>query len=452
MSTNPSLLSHTLAILENSHDAENLYVGYSGGMDSHVLLHLLVQNQANIKSKIIAVHVNHGLSKESIEWARHCHDQCEKLRIKFILIDIDATAPKGESQEEWSRRLRYDALKKLLEVGDVLITAHHKDDLAETLLLQLFRGAGPAGLSAIPEKIQFGKGSHIRPFLNATRKELTEIANTMDHNWIMDNSNNDERFDRNYLRHKIMPGIKERWPGILKTLSRSARIQSDANELIEDLAEIDLSSCINLTNNTLKQSSIKNLSYPRSINLIRYWLKSQGKRSPSSAILEQILSDVVNSGTDASPCIRWDEIEIRRYREMIFLTRELPSMDEVNNDLRWEPGSECILKYGEIISKLNIGKGISFQKIDGKEISIRYRDSYEEIKLGGHHHSLKNIFQENGIPPCFRDLIPLIYMGNTLVEIAGLCINEDYQAKSGEQALQVVWNRAEEIYAMKYIN
>lgn len=452
MSTSPSLFSHALAIIKNYPDAENLYVAYSGGMDSHVLLNLLVHNQKFINPKIIAVHINHGLSKESRLWAKHCSDLCEKLEVKYIEIDVDAAAPKGESQEEWSRKLRYDALKKNLNAGDILFTAHHKDDLAETLLLQLFRGAGPAGLSAIPEYIKFGEGWHIRPFLNITRKELYEIANTIDHSWIVDDSNSDERFDRNYLRHKIMPVINERWPGVLKTLSRSARIQTEVTELIVELAKIDLYHCINLTNNTLNQSCIKNLSDSRSLNLIRYWLKTLGQRSPSSAILRQILIDIVHSGPDASPCIKLDDIEIRRYRDMIFLTQNLPSMSQLDNEIRWDPDYECKLKYGKIITKSTVGMGISIHKIDVNELSIRYRDGHEKIKLGGHHHTLKNIFQEKGIPPCFRDLIPLIYMGTTLVEIAGLCINEDFQAKSDEQTLQVVWNRAEEVYAMKYIN
>ncbi|NNE38505.1 MAG: tRNA lysidine(34) synthetase TilS [Gammaproteobacteria bacterium] len=136
---------------------------------------------------------------------------------------------------------------------------------------------------------------------------------------------------------------------------------------------------------------------------------------------------------------------------MIFLTRELPTSRQHNNQINWDTSRECLLEYGKLVAGQNTGQGIAYNMVAGKDINVRYRTGNEQIKLGGHHHTLKNIFQENGIPPCFRDLIPLIYIDHTLVEITGLCIDEDFMAKTGEKSLLISWDRAKEVYAMKYI-
>jgi tRNA(Ile)-lysidine synthase len=417
-----------------------------------VLLHVLVQCRNNLQQEIIAIHVNHGLNSNAGQWAEHCQAICDSLNIKLIQIQIDATAPRGESQEEWARNLRYDAIKKEIIKDDLFLTAHHQDDLAETLLLQLFRGAGPAGLSAMPVKTELGPGWHIRPFLGSCREDLAAYADAAGLKWIDDDSNSNERFDRNYLRHRVMPVIRDRWPGILNTLSRASGIQSEVNRLIEDLAAFDLNTCINTENYSLKQKCLGSLPVHRAINVVRYWLKIQQHRSPGARILQQIMIDVVNSEHNASPCISWDDIEIRRYRDMIFLTRNLPHISDVKRKITWDINDNCLLEYGRLSADKNIGSGIAYEKITGREISVRYRNGQEQIKQGGHHHSLKNVFQKYGIPPCFRKIIPLIYIDDTLVEIAGLYIDEDFITTPGKEALRVTWDRANEIYSMKYIN
>ncbi len=449
MPSKTSLESKTLSLLKECQDGNHIYVGYSGGMDSHVLLNTVALCRENLTKEVIAVHVNHGLNEKACQWAEHCQVTCDALKIKFIQVDLNAVAPKGESQEEWARDLRYHAFMELLGPNDIISTAHHKDDLAETLLLQLLRGAGPAGLSAMPDKIQFGIGWHVRPFLGINRKEIVQYARELGLDWITDDSNDDERFDRNYLRHNIIPALKHRWPGMLKTFSRVARIQSGVNELIEDLAAQDLSSCLYIENNTLSAQSLGELTNTRAINVIRFWLKTRQHRSPGAKILEQILTDVVNSEPDASPCISWAGIQIRRYRDMIFLTHDLPATKQHHKKINWDTCDECLLDFGILRAGLNTGKGLSHKKIKGKDVNVRFRDGNEKIKLGGHHHSLKNVFQENGIPPCFRELIPLIYIDDTLVEIAGLCINNDFIAGPDEKSLLISWDRANEVYAMR---
>jgi tRNA(Ile)-lysidine synthase len=317
-------------------------------------------------------------------------------------------------------------------------------------LLQLLRGAGPAGLSAMPEKTQLGEGWHVRPLLDFTREEMASYATDNNLNWIDDDSNDDVRFDRNYLRQMVMPSLKQRWPGVLKTLSRAAGIQSNVNELIEDLAARDLSFCIKPENNTLNAHHLGALSSARAVTVIRYWLKMHQYRSPGAKVLEQILSDIVNSQSDTSPCIRWGDVEIRRYRDMVFLTRGLPTVSDDAKLISWNISHECELEFGKLKADIITGQGIAYNKITGSRINIRYRTGHEQIKLGGHHHTLKNVFQEKGIPPCFRAIIPLIYIDNRLVEITGLCIDEDFTAGPDEESLFISWDRADEIYAMQY--
>ncbi len=282
MSSNPNLNQAALSVLKEFVNANAVYVGYSGGMDSHVLLHTVSQSREQISKEIFAIHVNHGLNEKANQWAEHCQNVCDAIDIKLIQINLDATAPKGESQEEWARDLRYEAVENILDKNDLFLTAHHKDDLAETILLQLLRGAGPAGLSAMPEKTQLGEGWHVRPLLDFTREEMASYAADNNLNWINDDSNDDVRFDRNYLRQMVMPSLKQRWPGVLKTLSRAAGIQSNVNELIEDLAARDLSFCIKPENNTLNAHHLGALSSARAVNVIRYWLKMHQYRSPGA--------------------------------------------------------------------------------------------------------------------------------------------------------------------------
>jgi tRNA(Ile)-lysidine synthase len=220
--------------------AENYVVAYSGGMDSHVLLHLCYK----LKIPVRAIHINHGLQKEADAWSKHCNKICEELNVPFFNIHVDAAATQGESPENAARNARYEALMSELKVNECLLTAHHKDDQSETLLLQLFRGAGPAGLAAMPVVRKTGKGIHLRPLLECSRSELMQYAKENKLNWIEDPSNQNTDFDRNFVRQKIIPLIKGRWQQVDSALEQVASQQQDSLEIIEAMAAIDLSSVV----------------------------------------------------------------------------------------------------------------------------------------------------------------------------------------------------------------
>jgi tRNA(Ile)-lysidine synthase len=203
--------------------ANKYLVAYSGGLDSHVLLHLMSQ-LSDSEISIRAMYINHGLQKEARDWEIHCHKVCDELCIPFNSKALQIQTSTGVSLEEEARKKRYSALNTSLQKDEVLLTAHHQNDQAETLLLQLFRGAGVQGLAAMPAIREFGSKEnlrlHARPILNQTRQFLEAYAKENQLDFIEDPSNFDESFDRNFLRNIIMPQLRQRWPGIDKTISR----------------------------------------------------------------------------------------------------------------------------------------------------------------------------------------------------------------------------------------
>jgi tRNA(Ile)-lysidine synthase len=299
----PIFPEELISVLPVSSATKMIWVGYSGGVDSHVLLHLMSNIRNELSVPISVIHVNHGLSKQSDLWGTHCQKICQELEIEFHQITLNAAAPKGESQEAWSRKLRYQAISELIGEDDILLTAHHKDDMAETLLLQLFRGAGPSGLAAMPLTSRIGKGSHCRPLLAYNRTDLLEWANSHELLWIEDDSNADHKFDRNYLRHNVLPVIKKRWPGITQTLTRSAKIQADTSKLLGDLASIDLVHCLNKENGTLSVFALAQLSDVRGENVFRYWIKLQDYPTPTAAQLSRVFADVIHTNSKDEPCV-----------------------------------------------------------------------------------------------------------------------------------------------------
>lgn len=436
------------SILPITPDTKNIWVGFSGGLDSHVLLHLLSLHKPHLRPKIVAIHINHGLNERADEWSAHCKKVCNDLGLEFRLVTVNAKAPSGESPEAWARLVRYNAMRDVVEEDDILLTAHHKDDMAETLLIQLLRGSGPAGLSAMPQVVRFGNGWHCRPLLAYNRQELHQLADECGLSWIEDDSNQDRKFDRNYLRHNVIPVIKDRWPSMTQTLSRAAGIQAESSFLLGELARIDLAECKHQQTGALKVTVLNSFSRARAANVIRYWIKLQGLSTPTASQLHRIINDVLNSKVDAEPCVEWEGIQLRRYRNSIFITQSLPDKSSKQGEGRWQLNSECRLIMGSLSAKRGKGNGIKVGKCPDNGVIIKYRHGSELIKKGGHHHSLKSLYQESGVPSCFRDYIPLIYIGEHLVAISGLHIDDDYAATPDEDAIQIHWSEAAEVFAL----
>jgi tRNA(Ile)-lysidine synthase len=288
-----------------------LILAYSGGLDSTVLLHQLASDP-DIHKKLHAVHINHSLSPNADQWQQHCATVCEQLNIPFIAIKINIETKPGDSLEAVAREQRYAELAKFVTEGSALLTAQHQDDQAETILLQLFRGAGVKGLAAMPEQKSFGNGVLLRPLLNKTRDELLHYAQEHNLKWLEDESNQNQNFNRNYLRHTVMPLLQQRWPSITTTLSRSSQHCAEAAELLLELAEIDYELCQSDKQDHLRIINLKKLSRSRQKNVIRYWLQLNAVRAPNNKHLQKILDEVIAAKRGAAPLLCWKNVIIRR--------------------------------------------------------------------------------------------------------------------------------------------
>ena len=416
-------------------------VAYSGGMDSHVLLHSLNALAGELGADVRAVHVNHGLSSNAREWAVHCQAVCDALGIELLVVAIDARCPKGESPESWARHQRYAVLAEQLRPGEILLTAHHKNDQAETLLLQLFRGCGPDGLSAMPVSRSFSVGWHCRPLLEFTRDDLLAVARENRLDWVEDESNQDAGIDRNYIRHQVLPAIREHWPGALETLSRSAQHQADASLLLDQLGASDLAVLTGeMPCDRLSVAELTRLPLPRQKNLLRLWLRTLELPVPDAGNMRNIISDVVNSRWDATPCVSWDGAELRRYRDYIYAAGPM-AVHDPEQRLSWDLDQPIAVAHGRLTARRGKGNGMKAGLCRNGRVEIRYRRGGETIQPAGrkYHHELKKLLQDDAVPPWLRDRIPLLFIEDKFAAVPGKWIDAEFAGNDTDECWQLEW-------------
>ena len=432
---------------ENAH----YVIAYSGGVDSHVLLHCCKQLDIPLR----AVHVHHGLQSVADYWVTHCQNICNALDVPLDIIYVDAKQKRGQSPEETARIVRYEALQKNLAEGDCLLTAQHINDQAETLLLQLFRTASSAGLSAMPEYRQIGDYVHVRPLLAFSREEIENFAEENGLHWIEDPSNQDMTFDRNYIRTNLVPLLESRWPEITVQLSKVARLQASNLQVLEDMAAIDLASSItrpayqsetNLYDvvSVISISVLKRLSSPRLLNVLRSWIikaieSRDRKISPTRNLLEEIEKTIINVQRDASPVIAFSGFEFRKYQNDLYLLEvKCPQsvIDQVvSSEVEWQ--LESPLDFPEwnirLVAVSKVGLGLQQNLLDGP-LKVSFRRGGEIFHPAGRRHSqsLKKLLQAEGVPSWERDILPLLYYHDQLVAVAGIWIAKKYAAGGNE--------------------
>ena len=329
--------------------------------------------------------------------------------------------------------MRYEAIRKLLSTDDILLTAHHGDDLAETFFLQLMRGAGPEGLAGMPKIRIFEPGWIVRPFLDYTRNQLYSYAVQNKLEWIEDESNSDTSFDRNYIRNQVIPYLRERWPAVTSTFVRSSRHQADLLDILKYSAEVDLQNVMGESVDVLNIGEFNKLSVARKRNLLRFWLKINNIPSANSAIIEEIITNLVDARDDCQPLVAWSNTEIRRYRDTIYLLHALPCLDNTIT-YTWILPQSLDIKYGRLEAKRSTGKGIKTAALVDNIIDVRFRHGGEEIQPVGRKetHKLKKMYQQAGVPPWKRDRIPLLYINDELAAVAGYWINRKFHAVGNE--------------------
>ena len=423
--------------------ARGWWVAFSGGLDSRALLHALASARDELEAPLGAVHVEHGLHPDAADWAADCRAFCASLDVPFEHLRVDARPGPGESPEAAARAARYRALREWLPEGHALLTAHHRDDQAETLLLQLLRGAGPHGLAAMPEQAAFGHGHLIRPLLGLGRSDLCQYAETAGLEWIEDPANRELRYDRNLLRHEILPRLARRWPAAAAVLARDAELQAEAAALLDDLAALDLAPAQGRVAGTLSVPALCCLTPRRRRNLLRHWLREQGLRPPSRAVLRHIECDMLEAEADAMPRVHWPEGEVRRFQDALYAMPPLPPAPDSATIVPWDGGPLALPQAGGRLEVRRVtGQGLA-QRLLETGLEIRFRRGGERLRPAGspHRRTLKHLLQEAGIPPWERERLPLVYSRDELVAVAGLWVAEGATARGEEPGLLLHWSR-----------
>lgn len=410
------------------------WVAYSGGLDSQVLLYAL--SRILPKKRLRALHVNHGWHVDSMKWAISCQDICNKLDIYYETISIDAHAKLGESPEAYAREARYDAMIKRIHAGDYLLTAHHRNDQAETFLLQLLRGSGLKGLTCMPFCQPFQKAYLMRPLLNFTRSELYEYAQAHQLSWIDDDNNKNLRFNRNFIRHQVLPLVQQRWPQASKIIARAAVNLAEAHSLLDEVAQQDLCEVQGPESNILIISRLLNLSVKRRTNALRYWLKQLHFTLPSQKQLQQI-DLLLKSRMDASPRFNWGEGQLRRYRDYIYAFTLVENEKKLPNVrfITWNLDQTITLDTSDqLTTQQALGTGLSCSLLKEKQVDVTFRRGGERFYPSNRQgsHPLKKLFQEWAIPPWERNKLPLIYYQKKLIAIPGYGIDPRFSAKQNE--------------------
>jgi tRNA(Ile)-lysidine synthase len=423
----------------SSKKIKSMTVALSGGVDSVVLLHLLHQLQKTHHFSLKASHVHHGLSKNADKWVKFCEKLCAKLSISLDVNYIQLPQKKSLGIEGEARRLRYEKL--LQSKTELVVLAHHEDDQAETFLLQLIRGAGVKGLSSMAH---FDDSRRLwRPLLNASRTNIESYAKKYKLKWLEDESNQNMDFDRNFIRSKVLPILKNRFSHIIKVISRSASHLAEAQHLLDDLAKLDLKNTLKSSNykHKLQVKTLEKLSLSRAKNVLRYWLEINDQLMPSKDLLDECLRQVLIAKKDATIKIQLSkDFEIRRYKDEIYIVQKNQKSNK-NYEIIWAGESEITLPNGQKLNFKKVkGRGINLKFLDDQKLKIRNRQGGEFFKPDSKRPTkkIKQLLQESDLPPWERDFFPLFFVGDDLAFVPNFGIDIKFQTKEKELGLEVI--------------
>jgi tRNA(Ile)-lysidine synthase len=431
--------------LRNSVPAQavGLVVAVSGGEDSAGLLAALAQlADALAPLRLRAVHVDHGLQPAAAALAAAARAQCARWQMPLSILRVQVDGSAGSSLEEAARDARYAALAADLQPGECLLTAHHREDQAETLLLQALRGAGLKGLCAMPALRAFGAGWHLRPLLDAARAELRAFAAAHGGGAVPDPMNAAARFDRVYLRTEVWPLLERRWPGAATALTRSAAHLADAQALLDDIGDADLGDLSD--GRTLSLSRLRGLKRTRQINVLRRWLAQGGAPMPPSARLHEALRQMLDAAADHVPETCWGGYALRRYQDRLHLTAAEPP--RIGEGLHWAHRADGVLKLGRGLGRLRIVQrpgGLDAARLPAT-FRVRRREGGETLRPGPRAatQSVQHLCQARGVLPWMRDALPFIFAGSDLVAVGDLWSEAGFGVADGAAGLGFAWEDA----------
>jgi tRNA(Ile)-lysidine synthase len=434
---------------------QSLCIALSGGVDSTALLLAAVELRERATSPadpgdapppaidLRAVHVDHGLQAAATRWGAHCARLCASRSVPFELLRANVALERAHGLEAAAREARYAALAARLRPGEWLLTAHHADDQLETVLIQLLRGAGLPGLAAMPEVAPLGAGRHGRPLRALGRAELAALVSGSGIDPIEDPMNDDARFDRGYLRRRVLPALRARWPRAATTVARSARHCATAQALLEECARQDAQAAID--GPRLRLAPLAPLDARRRANVLRWWLGDRGLAVPSSQRLEQLVAQMWSVAPDRQPLVRWRGGEVRRYRGRLYALPSPPPALGPSSEFVLRPGAVLALGagLGTLTLRATTGRGLAADRC-ARGLRVAGRAGGEEIRVhaGGPRRPLRLLLQEAGIPPWRRDALPLLWAGGELLAVADRWISADHGPAPDETGYLPEWSDA----------
>lgn len=418
------------------------WLGLSGGLDSMVLLELLVQARQSAEiPPLHAIHIHHGLHPEADAWAAHCQRACDARSVPLTVVRV--SVEQGASIEQAARDARYAAFAEVLPEGAELLLAHHADDQLETLLFRLLRGTGVNGLAGMPRRRPLGRGWLSRPLLDASRAQLASWAQQQGLQWIDDPANQDARFARTALRHQLLPTLREGWPQVDQSLLRLADHAREASELLDELALADMGEAAVPADDpwlqawpSLLLAPLLALSQARQRNLLRFWLRQQGLLMPDQRRLDHWLQQLA-AGDDAQPQLRLDGRRLYRSSDRLWLVADAwPSGGEPQ--LLAPVGVQPLLAGNGALCCMPSAGGLRAPGAAGWQ--IRYRQGGEQIRLAGRPaQSVKQLLQQARVPAWLRPSVPLLYSGGELVSVAGRWNAEQALVDGNQSGFTVSW-------------
>nr|WP_240040852.1 tRNA lysidine(34) synthetase TilS [Pectobacterium versatile] len=417
----------------------SILLAYSGGLDSSVLLHLLVALRQRSGLPIRAAYIHHGLNPLADSWAEHCCQQCERWQVPFASLPVKVEAQNG-GIEAAARMARYQALQAHLQEGEALLTAQHLDDQSETFLLALKRGSGPAGLSAMAAQSMLGHHRLVRPLLGISRLQLEAYAQRHQLDWIEDDSNQDERFDRNFLRRQILPRLTQRWPHFPSAVARSAQLCAEQEQLLDELLEESLQALCQ-PDGALSIDGLIPLSPVRRFALLRRWLAQQGAMMPAREQLQRLWDEVATSRQDAEPVLQLNQMQVRRFRQHLYLLPLMPSLKDCI--IPW-PSPSCPLSLPDNLGTLLLAdSGVAIRAPEnGEAVSIRFSTSGTVHIVGrAHGRQIKKLWQELNVPPWWRDRTPLVFYNEQLIAAVGRFVTREGQVRENQPVWHIVWGK-----------
>ncbi len=422
----------------------DVLVGLSGGVDSVVLLTVLSGMAREFRFFLRAIHVNHGLSRNAGDWARFCGVLCARLGVPLTVETVDVQPYRSSGLEAAARRARYEAYAR--HAVHIVVLGQHRDDQAETLILQLLRGAGISGMAAMPER-RAVPGTHIeilRPFLSLSRTDIEAHARGHDLTWVEDESNKDIGLPRNFVRRRLMPMLERRFGGVGITLARAAAHLADADELLRQLGREDVERCS--AGGLINVEALRRLGVPRTANLLRYLCWERDIARPSRARLGELARQLVDGRSDAHPRHVLAGWVFRRYAGKLLLEPSAgtdPGIGGCKLQRTWhgEESIELTQFNGTLRFKQAEGKGLNADKLRNADVTIRMRQGGERFRPDAKRprRTLKNLFQEYKVPPWRRNRLPLIFCGPTLVSVPGIGDDCEWRAAKGQPGILVCW-------------